>query len=260
MTSREPSRTRQADRRSGARRWLLLALLLQLPVASRADSPRERAAQLLRAGNQLHDRGDYPGALQKYREAKNLYPSFKIDFNIGITLDAMGRSIEAAELLDRFLRRAASAADPAIVSAARRRLEGLRHRLASLSVRCALRGATVAVNRAPVGQTPLDGPIFVQPGAHRLEVRADGHEPFDSTFTLERGTDREIVVALRALALAPLQPLPPARPPATPIYKRWWFWTVIGVVVAGGVTGAVVATQRGEGSSRVPAGELGTIP
>jgi hypothetical protein len=31
-----------------------------------------------------------------------------------------------------------------------------------------------------------------------------------------------------------------------PIYKRWWFWTLIGAAVAGGVTGGVVAaTSRG---------------
>jgi hypothetical protein len=40
----------------------------------------------------------------------------------------------------------------------------------------------------------------------------------------------------------------PAAAPATgPFYTRWWFWTGVGVVVAGGVVGALVArSNRGE--------------
>jgi tetratricopeptide (TPR) repeat protein len=33
---------------------------------------------------------------------------------------------------------------------------------------------------------------------------------------------------------------------STPVYKRWWFWTIIGVVAAGATTAAVVATRPGE--------------
>lgn len=44
-----------------------------------------------------------------------------------------------------------------------------------------------------------------------------------------------------------VSPALPAAPPAPiveqrPVYKRWWFWTVIGVVVAGGVAGAVAGS------------------
>lgn len=39
------------------------------------------------------------------------------------------------------------------------------------------------------------------------------------------------------------------RPPhAKPIYKKWWFWTAVGVVVAGGVATAVVLSTRSSGS------------
>ena len=35
-------------------------------------------------------------------------------------------------------------------------------------------------------------------------------------------------------------PTPPPAPPKTPVYKKWWFWTLIGVGVAGGVAAGVV--------------------
>lgn len=34
---------------------------------------------------------------------------------------------------------------------------------------------------------------------------------------------------------------PPPAPTETPIYKKWWFWTILGVGVAGGVVVGVVA-------------------
>jgi tetratricopeptide (TPR) repeat protein len=52
-------------------------------------------------------------------------------------------------------------------------------------------------------------------------------------------------------------PVPESRPRSTPIYKRWWFWTVIGAVVVGGTVGAVAATTGG--SSRMPHGLDGSF-
>jgi hypothetical protein len=39
----------------------------------------------------------------------------------------------------------------------------------------------------------------------------------------------------------------PVSPDGTPFYKTWWFWTVVGVTVAGGATGVIVwSTTRSE--------------
>ena len=43
---------------------------------------------------------------------------------------------------------------------------------------------------------------------------------------------------LKDVLLAPSEP----PPDPVPIYKKWWFWTAVGVVVAGAVTAAVVFT------------------
>jgi hypothetical protein len=42
----------------------------------------------------------------------------------------------------------------------------------------------------------------------------------------------------------------------SPFYKKWWFWTGVGAVVAAGVVTAV-ALSSGKGSSNVPASALG---
>jgi hypothetical protein len=40
------------------------------------------------------------------------------------------------------------------------------------------------------------------------------------------------------------QPGPPAQP-SSPIYAKWWFWTIIGAVVVGGVVTAVALSSGG---------------
>jgi curli biogenesis system outer membrane secretion channel CsgG len=44
---------------------------------------------------------------------------------------------------------------------------------------------------------------------------------------------------------------------STPIYKKWWFWTVVGAVAVGGTVGAVAATTGGD--DRVATGVDGTF-
>ena len=43
-------------------------------------------------------------------------------------------------------------------------------------------------------------------------------------------------------------PEPPASPP---VYKRWWFWTGVGVVVAGGVVTAIVLSSKSAAKSKL---------
>jgi len=45
----------------------------------------------------------------------------------------------------------------------------------------------------------------------------------------------------------------------TPIYRRWWFWTIIGVVVAGAVTGGAVGAAVNDNGDGPPTGSAGTV-
>ncbi|NJM29684.1 MAG: PEGA domain-containing protein, partial [Rhizobiales bacterium] len=47
-------------------------------------------------------------------------------------------------------------------------------------------GAAVAVNGADVGETPLLQ-HRLKPGAHRIDVRKEGYEPWTSSVTVEAG-------------------------------------------------------------------------
>lgn len=89
--------------------------------------------------------------------------------------------------------------------------------------------------------------VFVAPGERVVEARGDGREPVRVTVSVAAGADRSVSV-----------PIPEERVPVT---RRWWFWTAIGVAVAGGVTAAVlIAGQESPAAQRTtpPSPLLGT--
>jgi hypothetical protein len=237
---------------------VVLALTLAAVPCARGETNREQAAALLREGVRLHDRGDYPSALEAYVRAQRLYASYKLHYNIGLTLEAMGRLEEAAARFELFLKHA-SATDAERTESARGKLQALVSRLGVVTVRCPVRDAAVAVDGRVVGRTPLEHRIYLRPGRHRVTVDAPERPRFVRAVDPAAGVTLEVSV--------PALPAPPPvastvdgaqappRPRSTPIYRRWWFWTIVGAVVVGGTVGAVVAA-RSAGDSWMPSGEL----
>jgi len=215
--------------------------------AETAEAAKEQATALFREGNELYSRGLFLDALQKYRQARALFPSHKIDLNIGGTLDALGRRTEAAIYFERFLIQSADAPAP-IIAAARKRLEELRRKLASARITAVQDGAAVLLDGQVVGQTPLELPVYMEPGRHRLEARKEGHRAAVKELSLAAGQHTSVALLLDAQgegALA-LDPTLAARRKTKTISG----WAALGVGAACLVTAAVLYGVGGsQGSS-----------
>jgi hypothetical protein len=88
----------------------------------------------------------------------------------------------------------------------------------TLLVRSPTEGARVAVDGKPVGQVPAEA--LLPAGSHTVLVSRDGFEDSETSVVIQPGGRREIEVTLSS---------------GGPITSKWWFWTGVGVVVAGGV-------------------------
>ncbi len=72
---------------------VLCSSLVSPSLAMAGD--KEQATKLFSEGNELRVAEKYAEALEKYRAAYKLLPSFKIDYNIALNLEKMGSNAGA---------------------------------------------------------------------------------------------------------------------------------------------------------------------
>jgi hypothetical protein len=243
----------------------LVALLAGLPAA-RAESARDQARGLFLQARDLYNHKDYSAALTRFRQASKLYSSYKIELSIGFALEKLGRLVEAAPYLERFLIDASRPPDNAVEDQVLGQLERIRREVASVSLRADLRGAVVVVDGRARYATPLKHRIYVAPGRHRISVERAGQRLYARRVTLRAGQHFKIKrpgkptrgAADRTRGEAWLTEQRPApRTSASPYYKTWWFWTAVGVVVVGATVGLAVGAEGGDDWR--PSGDSGTI-
>jgi tetratricopeptide (TPR) repeat protein len=225
------TRRRASDRAPALAAVVGVGLAL-LAAGAASQTLRQRAEAVLRSGNQHYDRGDFERALESYREAQELFPSYKIDYNIGVALQALKRPIEALTHFRRFLGQARGRAEAAKIEQCKRRIARLRDEVCGIRLTGAPPGADVHVDGKPAGLTPLPDEVYLMPGSHSVEVTAAGYLPFEQSLPLDAGDHPTVTVRLRTRqAVAPraaLVPPPPAREPR----RRVWSWVLTGAAAA----------------------------
>lgn len=98
---------------------------------------------------------------------------------------------------------------------------------AVLVVRSEVVGAHVAVDGVAHGDVPLE--LFTIAGTHAIRLERSGYESAETSAVLGAGERKELNLSL-------------VKKPS--IFARWWFWTAVGVAVAGGVTTYVLLSTE----------------
>lgn len=101
-------------------------------------------------------------------------------------------------------------------------------------------GARVALDGRDLGLVPAEA--VVAPGSHRVAVTHADYERADVSTVIGQGQRRILDVQLEG---------------KKPIYAKWWFWTGIGVAVAGTVTAVIAAnTSRSADGGDIAPGKV----
>ena len=201
---------------------LALSLLFGLAFADAAAADPPDARALFEHGTTLYDLGQYREAAHEYEAAFKLHQSPPLLFNIAQAYRLGGDPANALRAYRSYLRRSPDATNRAEVT----------QYIATCEKQLA---AAPKVSEPPTPAEPVTTTTTTKPATvptPTLEVRATpSSEPSSPALELS------------------------AAPPTherTPVYKRWWLWTTVAVVAAGGAAVALGLTYGARKDVSIP--------
>lgn len=186
-----------------------------------SDTVVAQAKELYKQGVALFDTGDFAGALEKFDAVAKLMPAkAAFQYNRGTCLQKLNRYTEAKAAFEKYLELDPKAEDKGAIT----------ERIALLD--------TLIKQAKPVDPSPAsDQPLVEDPAFPPAPPPPPSKLGLDLTLA-------PMPIDPPTNVIPPITPLPAPDTPRTPLYKRWWLWTAVGVVVAGVVvTGVIVGTQ-----------------
>jgi hypothetical protein len=161
-----------------------------------SDAVRAEARAHFEKGLDLLRRGDAEAALAEFLRSRALQATRAATKNAGVALHRLGRSDEALVMFERLL-----AEFKNVPEADRRAIEAeiaqLHDEVGTLTLSCNEAGATVSIDDAPVGVTPLATAIYLTPKKHALRVEKVGFLPFEQAIDVAARATSTVDAELR---------------------------------------------------------------
>jgi hypothetical protein len=191
-----------------------------------APSPEDtaRARQLFEAGVADYDAGHYIDALTQFQEAYRIKPHPLVRVNIANCYDKLDRPVEALENFEAFL--AAPGGDPNQRDEVRAGIKELQKRVGQVAFKVTPEGARILVDDRDERRAPVNEPVRLSVGRHRVTVSLEGYETALRAVDIKPQETETLHVDLVSLAAADIVPLTAApageqtaaaeQPPAPP--------------------------------------------
>lgn len=221
-----------------------------------ASDPVERARVHYERGLQLFNEENYDAALFEFDRAYELAPSYKILYNMGRIQRQQHNYAAALRSYARYLREGGAGVPADRRTEVEKEIAVLKPRVAQVTVKVNVDGAdvyaddipvcTATIESACVGKSPLQAPIMVNGGRHKITATKPGYAPATSLVSVV-GSDA-IDVKLDLVSYA--QPVAaPTNPWKLPMYIGWGV-TAAGLITAG-VTGILASNAKDDQQAAV---------
>jgi tetratricopeptide (TPR) repeat protein len=191
---------------------------------------------------------NYQEAREQFARAHALYPNARSLRGLGMSEFELRNYVDAVSNLELALASSVRSLDGTLRSETEALLARARGYVGSLRLRLQPQHAALSVDGFHATLNPY-GEIRLGIGDHTLELRAEGYliERRNIKLRGEQQLELEIVLTRASAASddaqSGLAPHDQAASMATPLYKRWWLWTLVGAAVVGGTVAAVLLAQ-----------------
>ena len=189
-------------------RTVLISTLVLMAASSRGDDSSVQAKRLFTSGRQHFDLGEYRDALRDFKEGYRLKDDPVFLYNIAQCHRLLNENTDAIHAYKVYLQRAPNAPNRGEVE---RKIAALEEAVASQQK---------ASTTPPTGVLAPD-----RQGATTQETPPPTENKPAGTDTTSHAASSDNTLTKSA----------PDRAQPTPVYKKWWLWTAVGVVVVAGV-------------------------
>lgn len=212
------------------------------PAAEAEDPAVAEARDRFDRGVTYTSEGNYGAALAEFLRAYDLTGHWAVLYNLGRVSEALGREPDAASYFEQYLDEGGDMVEENRRAEVESALAALRTRLSVLRIDVDVPGAELLLDGAVIGTAPIRGALYVRPGPHTVTARHPDHGMIRQEVLLASEVEEHVVLALVASVGPPGEPQTSTQPDndSVGIAGKWWFWTLIGTVVAGGAVAAGV--------------------
>ena len=179
-------------------------------VGAEEASAQTQASAHYDAGLAAANRGDFDGAVAEFEAAYRAQPHHSVLFNLGQAHAALGHSVDAVDVLQRYLSEAGPQAPASLRAAAEESIRVHEQRIGLLDVQAHDREAEIVVDGRTVGHSPLQHPLRLVRGIHGVVVRAPRMRPWSGSVEVEPGETAHLEVDLEPLPPQPSEKSPPS--------------------------------------------------
>lgn len=152
------------------------------------EAPPQSARELFLEGQSAYSEGDYDSAVQRWEAAYEMDARPLLQYNLAQAYERLGRLADAIGAYQLYIEGTGESDDERLAHA-RQRSASLRGRLerTGIVLTGGPPGGNVTVDGEGRGLLPIEGPIQVEAGSHRVEVVLDGYQSFEATVAVGEG-------------------------------------------------------------------------
>ena len=161
-----------------------------------ATNPKEEARAHFHMAVNFYKEGDFQAALVEFKRAQEASPHYKVLFNLGQTALELQDYVGALDYLQDYLAQGGAEITSERKAEVDAMLSKLKTLIAQMKISVNVDGAEIFVDNAPVGTSPLMGPIRVSAGRVKVTALKNGMQLDERNVDVAAGELVDVTLSL----------------------------------------------------------------